>query len=109
MQTSGRPAEEPIGIVLARTAKIVERAFDDALEAAGGTRSTWLILLSVKFGAGQHQAAIAERVGITGATLTHHLDRLEEDGLVVRARPTTNKRSQVVTLTEAGEAMFLRL
>jgi MarR family transcriptional regulator for hemolysin len=35
-----RPSQPPIGLLLARTAKAVSRAFDDALTAAGGSLPT---------------------------------------------------------------------
>jgi MarR family transcriptional regulator, transcriptional regulator for hemolysin len=43
------------------------------------------------------------------ATLTHHLNAMDARGLVTRSRDAANRRVQVVALTEAGEAMFLRL
>ncbi|MBW8724219.1 MAG: MarR family transcriptional regulator [Inquilinus limosus] len=52
---------------------------------------------------------LAERVGVQGPTLTHHLDGLEQRGLVRRERPPGNRRAQVASLTEAGTAMFHRL
>jgi MarR family transcriptional regulator for hemolysin len=105
----GPPREEPIGIVVGRTGKEVERAFDDALAAAGGSRPMWLILLAVKTGSGRTQARLAGRVGISGPTLTHHLDRLEAAGTLVRMRDPSNRREYTITLTAAGEALFLRL
>lgn len=103
------PTQEPLGRVLARVGRQLDRAFDDALTAVGGDRPTWLILLAIKTGAGRTQGAIAERVGISGPTLTHHLDRLDKSGLVTRARDTGNRRVQTVALTTAGENAFLRL
>jgi MarR family transcriptional regulator, transcriptional regulator for hemolysin len=99
----------PIGELIARIGKRLDRAFDDALAEVGGNRPAWLILLAIKTGAGRTQSAIAERVGISGPTLIHHLDRLESAGLVNRARDTTNRRVLNVTLTTAGERAFLRL
>src|SRR5207344_1029000 len=52
---------------------------------------------------------LAADVGIEGATLTHHLARMEGAGLVVRERDPQNRRAQVVELTDAGEADFRRL
>jgi MarR family transcriptional regulator, transcriptional regulator for hemolysin len=43
------------------------------------------------------------------ATLTHHLNAMDARGLVTRTRDTANRRVQTVTLTEAGEAAFVRL
>ena len=99
----------PIGMIVAQTGKALDRAFDDALSAAGGSRPTWLILLAVKTGAGGAQANIAVRVGITGPTLVHHLDRLDAAGLIARQRDPANRRVQTISLTAEGEAAFTRL
>jgi MarR family transcriptional regulator for hemolysin len=55
------------------------------------------------------QRDIAAAIGIEGATLTHHLNRMESDGLVRRERVAGNRRTQLVTLTPAGEALFANL
>lgn len=104
-----RSTQEPIGLQLARTAKAVSRAFDDALTAAGGSRPTWLILLSLKRKAWGTQAELARSLDISGPTLTHHLDGLERSGLITRHRDPDNRRVHVVELTTDGDAMFHRL
>ncbi|TIT16947.1 MAG: MarR family transcriptional regulator, partial [Mesorhizobium sp.] len=38
----------PVGMNLARTAKLVAQAFDAALVEAGGTLPVWVTLLSIK-------------------------------------------------------------
>jgi MarR family transcriptional regulator, transcriptional regulator for hemolysin len=106
---AGPPAHMPIGMLVARVGKSLDRAFDDALAAAGGTRPTWLVLLAVKSGAGATQATLARHVGISGPTLLHHLDRLEADGLVARTRDPANRRPYTIALTAAGEDLFLTL
>jgi MarR family transcriptional regulator for hemolysin len=52
---------------------------------------------------------MAEAMGITGATLTHHLNALEAQGLVRRWRDERNRRVQRAELTEEGAALFDRL
>jgi len=99
----------PIGFQLAAVAKTVARAFDDALAAAGGSTPTWLVLVSVRARRLGTQRELAEAVGIRGATLTHHLNGMEDAGLVTRRRDPENRRVHVVELTEAGEALFVRL
>jgi MarR family transcriptional regulator for hemolysin len=89
--------------------RAVERAFDEALVAAGGTLPVWLILLNLKVRRPANQRELAEAVGIREATLTHHLAALEERGYITRTRDAANKRVQVVALTAAGEAAFLQL
>jgi MarR family transcriptional regulator for hemolysin len=104
-----RPTQTPIGLHLARTAKAVSRAFDDALEEVGGSTPAWLILLSLKTSRHRTQSELAEAVGVRGPTLTHHLDALEAQGLVTRERDPANRRVQLVTLTAAGEEAFARM
>ena len=103
------PATEPIGLELARTAKVVSRAFDDALAEAGGALPTWLVLVSLKARRHGAQRELAEAVGVEGPTLTHHLNRMEAAGLITRTRDPANRRVHQVELTEAGEASFQRL
>ena len=103
------PAHPPIGLHLSRVARSVSRAFDSALAEAGGSMPVWLILISIKTRALGNQQELADAVGIRGATLTHHLNAMEADGLVRRRRDPTNRRVQQVELTEAGEAVFSRL
>jgi MarR family transcriptional regulator for hemolysin len=103
------PPPEPLGMLIARVGKRLDRAFDDALSQVGGSRPTWLILLAIKTGAQPSQTAIAQRVGISGPTLIHHLDRLEDDGLIRRRPSRSNRRVHEVTLTKSGEQAFMRL
>jgi MarR family transcriptional regulator, transcriptional regulator for hemolysin len=104
-----KPAGRPIGLTLARTAKIISRAFDDALAAAGGSTPIWLILISLKTQPTSNQRELAKAVGIQGATLTHHLNAMEADGLITRRRDPANRRVHQVHLTEQGETLFYRL
>ena len=103
------PAGPPIGLHLTRTARVVSRAFDDALAAAGGSVPVWLILISLKTERLANQRRLAEAIGIQGATLTHHLNAMEASGLVTRRRDPTNRRVHLVELTQAGEALFEHL
>src|SRR6478609_1544018 len=103
------PPELPIGVLVSATAKVLSREFDAALAAVGGSGSTWLVLDSLKSEGHRTQGALAEAVGIRQPTLSHHLDGLEREGLVRRERTPDNRRVQRVTVTEAGEALFLRL
>jgi MarR family transcriptional regulator for hemolysin len=106
----GGPAgQPPIGLQLSRTARVVTNAFERAMAQAGGSASAWQVLVLVRAGQWGTQAQMAEAMGITGATLTHHLNALEDQGLVRRWREASNRRVQQVALTEAGEELFGRL
>jgi MarR family transcriptional regulator for hemolysin len=103
------PVIPPIGLRLARTARVVTQAFERAMAEAGGSASIWQVLLLVRSEQWGTQAQMAEAMGITGATLTHHLNAMETQGLVRRWRETSNRRVQRVELTEEGAALFERL
>ncbi len=104
-----RPETVPIGLHLTKTARVVGRAFDTALTQAGGSLPIWLVLLNVKIKRSVKQRDLAAAVGVTEATLTHHLTTLEREGLVTRRRDDSNRRVQVVELTAAGETHFIAL
>ncbi len=103
------PAKIPIGLALTRTAKVVERAFDDALAAAGSSRPTWLILMALKSAQPRTQTDLAATVGIREATLSHHLNGMVRDALVTRERSPQDRRVHQVSLTDAGHELFLSL
>ena len=106
---TGPPVVPPIGLRLARTARVVTQAFERAMAEAGGSASTWQVLLLVRSEQWGTQAQIAEAMGISGATLTHHLNALEARGLVRRWREAGNRRVQRTALTPAGDELFGRL
>jgi MarR family transcriptional regulator, transcriptional regulator for hemolysin len=106
---SSRPASTPIGLRLTRTSRAVTQAFERAMAQAGGSVSTWQVLLLVRSANWETQSELAKELGITGATLTHHLTALERKGLVRRWREDGNRRVQRVELTDAGIELFDRL
>lgn len=103
------PRQEPIGLQVSRVGRTLSRAFDEALASAGGTLPTWLILVSLKRQSWETQRELAGALGLEGATVTHHLTRLEQAGLVTRTRDPGNRRVQRVELTEEGDAAFHRM
>ena len=103
------PARPPVGLQLARAAKSVSRAFDDALTEAGGSLPVWLVLISLKGHRLASQRQLADAVGIREATLTHHLNAMDAQGLITRRRDPANRRVHLVELTADGEATFRRL
>jgi MarR family transcriptional regulator for hemolysin len=103
------PVQPPVGLHLASAARIVSRAFDEVLSEAGGSLPVWLVLLNLKIRRPGNQRELAEAVGVREATLTHHLNSMDSEGLITRRRDTTNRRIHVVELTDAGEEAFLRL
>jgi MarR family transcriptional regulator, transcriptional regulator for hemolysin len=104
-----RPKQDPIGLEVSRTGRLLHRAFDAELAAAGGSLPVWLIITALKRSDHTMQRDLAATIGIEDATLTHHLNRMERSGLVVRQRDPDNRRNQTATLTDDGEALFATL
>jgi MarR family transcriptional regulator, transcriptional regulator for hemolysin len=103
------PSRMPVGLHLSQAARVVSQAFDDDLQAAGGSLPVWLVLLNLKVRRRENQRELAAAVGIREATLTHHLNSMERLGLLTRRRDPANRRVHLVELTKAGEESFLRL
>ena len=104
-----QPFRVPIGLRLSQVSRTVSREFDSALDQAGGSLPVWLILLNLKIRRPENQRELAEAVGVREATLTHHLNSMDNRGLITRRRDTDNRRIHVVQLTEAGEELFTQL
>ena len=99
----------PIGLRLARTARVATQAFERAMAEAGGSASTWQVLVLIRSRQWGTQSELAEAMGVTGATLTHHLNAMEAGGLVRRWREEGNRRVQRMELTDEGAELFGRL
>ena len=70
-------------------------------------RFTVLMLLSENLGAGslpQTPAELAEKAGVTRATITGLVDTLERDGLVTREHDSDDRRMMRVHMTPKGHA-----
>ena len=99
----------PIGLDVSKTGRVLARALDEVLTAAGGSLPTWQVLTTLSQGDLGMQREIAAAIGIEGATLTHHLNRMEADGLITRERDPENRRQHRVLVTDAGRALFSAL
>ena len=95
--------EESIGRLVALTAKAVREWFESHLADQGGSLPTWIVLSqAIESPESPSQRELAARMGIGGATLVRHLDRLEAEGLVVRRRDDQDRRVTRVDITVAG-------
>ena len=96
----------PIGLALWETARLVLRAFNRTLAEHGGNRAVWFLFRALDRAGQPTQRELAQAIGITEATLTHHLTGLERRGLVTRYRDEQDRRVQRIQFTEEGRAAF---
>lgn len=97
---------KPIGVALWETTQLVMRAFDHVLAEHGGNRPVWFVFLALDRAGQPTQRELAQAIGITEATLTHHLSALERRGLVSRRRDDHDRRVQRIEFTTEGRAAF---
>ena len=74
-----------------------------------GSLPVWLVLLNLKANPKGSQRQIAEAIGLSEATLAHHLNAMGADGLITRRRDPANRRVHLLEVTESGEQSFVRL
>jgi MarR family transcriptional regulator for hemolysin len=103
-------AQQPLGRTIVFTAKSIREAFESMLAAGGASIATWVVLSAlndeVEF---VSQSALASHLHLEGATVTHHLDRLEAAGLVRRLVDPEDRRARRLELTPAGLELHQRL
>jgi MarR family transcriptional regulator for hemolysin len=100
---------EPLGRLLVFAAKATREAFEETLAAAGGSLGTWVVLSALSDVGCVGQGALASHVHLEGATITHHVDRLEATGLVRRRVDPEDRRVRLLELTEAGAEVHAKL
>ena len=94
---------ELLGRQLYLTYRASRDRLDEALGTAGASVPEWVVLKAAGDEPELSQRELAGRVLVTGSTLTHHLDRLEADGLIVRTRDARDRRVVRIRLTADGK------
>jgi MarR family transcriptional regulator for hemolysin len=94
---------ERLGRQLYLTHKVAHERLDAYMASAGGSAPQWFVLKTLRDGGELSHRELACRMHLTGPTLTHHLDRLEGEGLITRVRDTSDRRVVHVQLTADGK------
>jgi DNA-binding MarR family transcriptional regulator len=79
---------------------------DEALMGVGLNGSKWRVLYGVYRLDGCTMSELARITGIDRTTLTRSVDRLVEEGLIVRSGSPADRRQVILTLTKAGVSTF---
>jgi len=91
---------------LLRVATDLSTALDDCLSRHGLLQGRWwvLILLMRETSLTSVPSALANKAGVTRATMTGLIDGLERDGLVERIFDPEDRRRVTIKLTDKGQA-----
>lgn len=102
------PLEDQLCYSIYSANMAIQRAYKPLLDELGLTYPQYLVLNVLWREDRQNVGVIADRLGLESSTLTPLLKRLEEAGLVHRARNPENERQVFVQLTEKGQALRTR-
>ncbi len=96
------PLNDDLGWMLGVVFRAYIRAAEHAVgDLPGGPRG-YHVLTAADRQPARNQGAIAEELGIDRTVLTYLIDDLERDGLALRRPDPADRRSRLVTLTDAG-------
>lgn len=101
---------ERLGVAIGDCARIWRLRANERLKPLGLSQSTWLALWHLSTCAdGLRQNELADRLGIEGPTLVRLLDRLEKEGLVLRAMEAEDRRQRRINLTPAAAPLLAKV
>ena len=102
----GYTPDESVGFLMGSVMSAMRGAMDEELAKEGDVSSAqWVILMLISHGKFTTAADMAKRMRYDSGSMTRMLDRLEQKGLIRRARSTDDRRMIVLELTEQGHAM----
>ena len=104
-----RSIHSSTGYWVTRLARAMECDFENRLKVHGVSRAACAILSAIANDGKNTPASLASFIGIDGAAITRHLDRLEEQGLLFRERSTTDRRVVNLKLTRKGSRLVPKL
>jgi MarR family transcriptional regulator for hemolysin len=91
------------------TMKLVRERLEARLAAEGGSVGQWIVLRTLSEEPRLSHRELGARIHLAGPTITHHLDRMEAGGLIVRTRDVADRRVVYVAMTSAGAQRFREL
>jgi DNA-binding MarR family transcriptional regulator len=98
-----------LGYRLRRAQGAMHRDFMAAIGPLNVTQKQTAALWLIHANPGVSQVSVAAALGMDRATMMSITDRLEERGLVVRRKSSTDRRRQELYLTPAGQALMRKI
>lgn len=86
-------------------AKGLSRALQKRASALGFSPGQFPVLLALWHEDGLTQRQLLDRLEVEQATLANTLARMERDGLILRTPHPTDRRAQIIVLSEQGRAL----
>lgn len=93
-------------IALLRAREVVMEPYRNMLQASNISEQKWRVLRMVQEMGPVGQARIAEATCLMMPSLTRILKALENDGLLTRANDAADRRTTLVSISDAGAALI---
>ncbi|SFL81339.1 DNA-binding transcriptional regulator, MarR family [Streptomyces pini] len=106
------PQVEKIVNALSRLDRRMSVAYGRQLSTLGLNHAEWEVLKELVMAGRPYQlgpGALAKRLGLTPAAMTHRIDRMATAGLVTRERDENNRVRVIVELTDDGREKWLQV
>ena len=100
---------ETLPFEIGETAHALRKAFDRLAVGLGVTRAQWKVLFKLTRSPGLRQVELADVLEIEPITLCRIVDRLEEAGLVERARDPADRRAWRLQVTAKAQPLVEKL
>jgi MarR family transcriptional regulator for hemolysin len=100
---------ETLPFEIGETAHSLRKAFDRLAVGLGVTRAQWKVLFKLTRTPGLRQVELADLLDLEPITLCRIVDRLEEAGLVERARDPEDRRAWRLHVTTQAQPLVEKL
>lgn len=97
--------EDQVCFSLYSTSGVVTQAYSGLLKPHGLTYPQFVVMMALWQQDGESMTQLAKRVGLSKATLTPLLQKMEQAGWILRAQVEGNDRLKAVLLTEKGASL----
>lgn len=95
-----------LGFLIADTARMLRRSFDERARARGVTRPQWRVLAHLHRNDGCTQISLADALEVEPITVGRMIDRLQDLELVERRADPLDRRAWRIHLTAKGESVL---
>jgi MarR family transcriptional regulator, transcriptional regulator for hemolysin len=106
-----KPRPLRAGFLIHDVSRLRRTLIDQRFKSLGMTRSQWWVLANLSRHEGEHmmQIELARLLDVGKVTLGGLIDRLEENGFVVRTPDKVDRRSKRVSVSAKGKALVERM
>ncbi|HEX4190344.1 MAG TPA: MarR family transcriptional regulator [Marmoricola sp.] len=98
-----------LALLLRQSESLIRQRLQPVLEEFDLTLEHWRIMSVLLDGPALPMSTLADHAVVPAATLTRHLDKLVERGMVVRLLDPSDKRKIVAALSPVGQVLADRL